>query len=256
MILLILLLIIILCIIYLYSKNKNNNNIIFLESTELKKILINDTDNYYDRFYDYDWKARHVKNKEEYINNIKNKNICLSWTEEQKKIVNNAIDNINKKLNKIKLDKIRSNDIYNINLLEIPWIIGIVNNEYENGCPHTRHNIIIINDATIKNKNLIETLLHEKIHIFQKIYPHIINDIIKKINFKLKNKRKYNNLIRVNPDTDDNIYSYNNNIMMAQYNSYYPKSISDIKFNNTIQDQIYEHPLEWIAINVANRIVN
>ena len=100
----------------------------------------------------------------------------------------------------------------------------------------------------------METLIHEKIHVYQKMYPDITNNIIKKLNFKLVGKRKYSDMIRVNPDTDDNIYSYNNNIMKAQYTSINPTSIADIKYNIS-QEQSYEHPYEWMAIDIAKKIV-
>ena len=238
----------ILILILYINNNENftlnlNSEIIFLEPNELKDILLQDNDNYYDRFYDYDWKARHVKNKEEYLNNIKNNNICLSWTKEQKEIVEKAINNkyINKYNNKY------------IDISNIPWIIGLTTDSYENGYPHTRGNIIILNIKTIYSSNLIETLIHEKIHVYQKMYPDITSTIINKLNFKLVGKRKYSDMIRVNPDTDNNIYSYNNNIMKTIYTSSNPTSIGDIKYNT---DYSYEHPNEWMAIDFAKKIIN
>ena len=251
LLIIIIIIIIIILILILYINNNEsftsnlNSEIIFLEPTELKNILLQDNDNYYDRFYDYDWKARHVKNKEEYLNNIKNNNICLSWTKEQKEIVEKAINN--KYINKY------NNKYFDIDISNIPWIIGLTTDSYENGYPHTRGNIIILNIKTIYSSNLIETLIHEKIHVYQKMYPDITNTIINKLNFKLVGKRKYSDMIRVNPDTDNNIYSYNNNIMKAIYTSSNPTSIGDIKYNT---DYSYEHPNEWMAIDIAKKIIN
>ena len=245
-------------ILILYINNNEsftsnlNSEIIFLEPTELKNILLQDNDNYYDRFYDYDWKARNVKNKEEYLNNIKNHNVCLSWTREQKEIVEKAINNINNNINNI-INNNNNNIINNIDISNIPWIIGLTNDNYENGYPHTRGKNIILNTKNIYSSNLIETLIHEKIHVYQKMYPDITNTIINKLNFKLVGKRKYSDMIRVNPDTDNNIYSYNNNIMKAIYTSSNPTSIGDIKYNT---DYSYEHPNEWMAIDFAKKIIN
>jgi len=248
------LLIIILCIINIYININNiegftsiiDSDITFLEPNELKEILIQDKDNYYDRFYDYDMKARNVKNKEEYLYNIKHTLLFSSWTIEQKEIVEKAIANIHIKIKK-------SKDL-DIDITNIPWIIGLTNDSYENGYPHTRGNVIILNIKNIYSSNLMETLIHEKIHVYQKMYPDITNNIIKKLNFKLVGKRKYSDMIRVNPDTDDNIYSYNNNMMKAQYTSINPTSIADIKYNIS-QEQSYEHPYEWMAIDIAKKIV-
>ena len=252
MILLLLLLLLIILIIYIYINNINNKNnndnfisnseTIFLEPNELKEILLQDNDNYYDKFYDYDWKARNVKNKEEYLNNIKNNNVCLSWTRKQKEIVEKAINNIN------------YNNNVDIDISNIPWIIGLTNDNYENGYPHTRGKIIILNTKNIYSSNLIETLIHEKIHVYQKMYPDITNTIINKLNFKLVGKRKYSDMVRVNPDTDNNIYSYNNNMMKAMYTSSNPTSIADIKYN-TGNEQSFEHPYEWMAIDIAKKII-
>ena len=62
--------------------------------------------------------------------------------------------------------------------------IGFVcNNNYENGLPHTRGDIIILNknkfmiNSDIKN---MKTLIHEQVHVYQKKYSNELNYYLKK----------------------------------------------------------------------------
>ena len=101
-------------------------------------------------------------------------------------------------------------------------------------------------------KNLINTLIHEKVHIYQKKFPEKMNNYISFYNFKkIKKRDEYDN-IRANPDLDNYIYQdSDNNTYKAQYNKnvlsvedivYYPKN-----------NQMYEHPFEKMAIEIENK---
>jgi len=124
---------------------------------------------------------------------------------------------------------------------------------YENGLPHTRGNVIILNETNILSMDLISTLIHEKVHIYQKMYPQETDHFIKQMKFKKIDTRKYDDMIRVNPDTNNSIYTINNRKMISSYNSSEPTCITDIKYNE--RNQLYEHPLEWMAITITNKIM-
>ena len=139
----------------------NNINIKILTKKELQLILINNNDNYYNTFSDLDLYVRNVKNIKEY----------------KQKIMLAPI-NINKNLqNKIKETIQKINLLfYNYKIVgfdgkkanKISWIIGIIDsNIYENGLPHTRDDTIIIPKNILTSDNLLSTLIHEKIHIYQ-----------------------------------------------------------------------------------------
>jgi hypothetical protein len=207
-------------------------NIIFLDKHELLDILLSDKDRYYKTFYPLDFKVRNVDSIKQYKENIK-KSVCSFSNTKQQEIIKMTI----------KIDHFLSTlysdffDGYKASL--IPWKIGCIKSDlYEDGLPHTRLDTIIIN----KNTDLL-TLLHEKIHIYQKKYK---KDTKKYLSFftKLK-KREESDRIRANPDIDQWIYKDHKRIYQTIYVKN-PKNIEDVRKYK------YEHPLEKMAEDIEN----
>ena len=222
----------------------NNINIKILTKKELQLILINNNDNYYNTFSDLDLYVRNVKNIKEY----------------KQKIMLAPI-NINKPLqNKIKETVQKINLLfYNYKIVgfdgkkanKIPWIIGIIdNNIYENGLPHTRDDTIILPKNILTSDNLLSTLIHEKIHIYQKLYPNDINKYLKYNNF-IKINKIYKNK-RANPDIDNYIYMRNNKEYKCLYNI--PNDFNDVIYY-PINKSRYEHPFEYMAYKIQKNIL-
>jgi hypothetical protein len=250
----IVILILIILFIFIFINNfikkkhneKFNNKIVFLSGSELYKVLEEDNDNYYKTFFDNDFYSRNIKTIDEYIKLIKSSPTDFNDYE------------------KTRLRKcIKKADIFFENIffewfngkkaITIPWNLGMVKNKlYENGLPHTRNNIIIISKINVNNFDdlkLIKTLIHEKVHIYQKIYKNDILTYLKKNNFIKYKKKTILDNIRSNPDLDNWIYKdSNNNILKAVYNKN-PSSIEDIKYS-PINNQTYEHPFERMAIEI------
>ena len=122
--------------------------------------------------------------------------------------------------------------------------------------PHTRLDTIILNINQIKYYNfskLKKTLLHEKVHVYQKKYTEDVDKYIKINNFKkVKKRNKFDN-IRANPDLDDYIYIDNENNTYKGIYNLNPNSLEDVTYypHNT---QEYEHPFEKMAINLEKNI--
>jgi len=249
-IIIIILIIILFTLINIFLKNKYyenfDNKIVFLNSKELYEILKNDSDNYYKTFFDNDFYSRKVSSIHEYINLIKSSPVNFNDYEKTKltKCIKEA-DNF--------FENIYFEWFNGKKVLTIPWYLGMVQNKlYENGLPHTRNNIIIISKENINNYTelkLIKTLIHEKVHIYQKIFKSDIITYLKKNNFIKYKKRTDVDNIRSNPDLDDWIYKdSNNNILKAVYNKN-PSSVEDIQYL-PINNQNYEHPFEKMAIEI------
>jgi len=100
---------------------------------------------------------------------------------------------------------------------------------------------------------LAQTLAHEKVHIYQKIYKDDIQEYLNENNIKLIRKRAMNDLGRANPDLDDYIYKDDKIVYSANYNTEHPKSIEDITYNPKY-GQSSEHPFEKMAIEIENKI--
>ena len=230
-------------------KENFNQNIIFLDNNELFNILKRDDDNYYKSFYDIDYKVRNIQNIEEYINYIKESTINFNNYEKNKiKTCANDADIFFENLNYEWLNGKKMN--------KIPWKIGLVEGKlYENGLPHTRSDIIIISKDSVINysyKKLTNTLIHEKVHVYQKIYKNDILKYLNNYNFIKIKKRDVKDNIRSNPDLDEWVYKdLDNNIYKAVYNKN-PSSIEDITYY-PINKQSYEHPFEKMAIFIENK---
>jgi hypothetical protein len=228
---------------------ENNND--YINKSDLQDYLIKDIDNYYKHFSDKDFKARKVNNIEHYYNNIKLS--CVDINNNIKKILNKCINKANNKLNKYSCVGFDGSKCANIQ-----WKIGIVKDKlYEEGYPHTRHDVIIIPLYLLNNTSqLVNILIHEKIHVYQKLYPEDINEYLKNNGFtKYKLRSEYNEMgnSRSNPDMDEWIYKdKDGNIMMAEYIDN-PKSIMDVK-TIPINNSKYEHPFEYMAYDITNHI--
>jgi hypothetical protein len=251
-------------IIFFFYKNNeyygNNNDIIFLNSDELFTILSSDNDNYYKTFLNYDFSTRNIKNIDDYIPKIKAS--VTNFTDLEKKKVIKSINYINSKINNLNLT------YFNGNLAsKIPWKLGLVDGTlYENGYPHTRNDVIILSRNTINaerdmnegydsiiDKSFTETLIHERIHIYQKMYPEYVKIYLSKNNFMKIKDRDINDNIRANPDINQTVYKdENGNIYKAIYNNN-PKTIGDLNYAYG-SNQSFEHPYEKMAIEFEKYI--
>lgn len=244
--------VILIALIYFKLIKQKRNNVDILSKERTLSILLSNNDNYYSKFSDLDLKVRKVQNVNEYKNKIKN---CVC---EPEKIIKNkilkAVDKADYKLNK--LISIHNGNYKHIDLNKlhnIKWKIGFVcNNDYEQGLPHTRNDLIIMPIDMIYShsiNNLSETLIHEKVHVYQKLFPKETENYLKMNNFKKIKKREDSDNIRANPDMDDNIYTDGDIVYKA---SYLPNAvnITDVRIYNN--DQKFEHPHENMAIILAD----
>jgi len=229
----------------LINKDSIQKNIIFLTKEELYRELVQNDDKYYNTFNKNDMNVRNITNINDY-----HKLIMLSTIdcdENNKNKIINCINIIKNKFNNIKFDYFDGGKFNNIK-----WQIGFVKGKlYEGGLPHTRNSTIILSDdyiQTINDKSLITLLIHEQIHIYQKLYP---DDILKYLNahnfteahITIKNKR-------ANPDMNNKFYKdKDNNIYYSQYNDN-PKKITDVTFY-PINNSLYEHPFEKMAYELS-----
>ena len=231
-----------------HLENFNNNIIIFYNKNQLYEILKNNQDNYYNKFYKNDYYARKIKNIDEYINMIYLS--CIDLTYNQKEKVRNCIKNANSFFEKISYDWFNGTKAN-----KIEWKIGSIKGKYyENGLPHTRNDIIILPVDKIDNysdERLMRLLIHEKVHIYQKLYKDDIELYIKINGFiRVKERSEIDN-IRANPDLNNFVYKdKQNNVYSALYNNM-PKSIEDIIYYPE-NNQKFEHPFEKMAIEIES----
>jgi hypothetical protein len=220
-------------------------SVTFLSTSQLISLLKKDTDHYYKTFTKYDLRARNVKTIDEYIK-------CfylhfLSHSENYHKRIREKIERYTGVIDD--LFSAFSKPWFNgKKAAKIPWKIAYLHDTdvYEAGLPHTRgKNVIVLTSP----RNLFSTLVHEKVHLYQKKYPKDVEKYLSEKGFEKVRKRQEKDRIRANPDIDEWIYKKGNLVYKYVYTSAYPKSIEDV-------NGLYEHPREEMAEEIEKLIVN
>lgn len=129
-------------------------------------------------------------------------------------------------------------------LNNLPWNIACANEDYEFGFPHTMKDIIILNKTAVNSNHLYKTLVHERIHIYQRLYPNDIELFLKTYNFIKISKLSDDD--RMNPDTNEFKYSKDNII--------YECKIKNNKIKCTGDNYTFEHPYEYMAYILTNNL--
>jgi hypothetical protein len=205
--------------------------VFFVQKNKLLSFLKSDPDDYYKTFTTFDLHARNVKSVDEYIS-LLSKSVSFFSADEKRKI-KKMIDEIDERIKDIKIDGFNGEKCS-----KLPWIIGCIDGDgYEGGLPHTRQCTIILPKSFID----MDTLVHEKVHVYQKIYQKEMQDYLS----RFERKPKYEKT-RANPDTNDWIYSDEKREYKCLYRSKKPKSIQDVTGSK------YEHPFENLAYKVSS----
>ena len=244
--------IIVFYVIYItYSKPINENNVYFMNNEETKQFFLKDDDRYVSNLSKYDIYARRAKTNKEYLELISNS--ASNFTDEEISRLIKCSHDADIFFKKLYIKKYK--DIKGTDIAAIKWIYAITdNNIYEEGLPHTRMNIIFLSKNIFKNTDseLTNTIIHEKIHIYQRLNPYLFNKILASMNYSIvdRNLIENNYLIRSNPDVNNYIYIDNNTkkYFICLYRTDKPSGINDVIINNFS----IEHPYEMIAYDIAN----
>lgn len=124
----------------------------------------------------------------------------------------------------------------------------------DNGLPHTRYPNIICLPENISKSNLKTIILHESVHITQKLYPKEWENIFKKWDMKVWNgyiPQYIKKQIRINPDTVmAPLFIWKNKwVILGIFESKENPDIRKIKniwLDITNNNILYIEPKEWI----------
>ena len=149
---------------------------------------------YFDTFNETDKRLRFCTNidcKKDYMGSIR----ILSKTEYDY-------------LFRISIQKI--NDLFAMHkiFVQIPWKIVICHDK-ESQFPHTHGDFIVLPDSIFEKhaNHIMQTLIHEKVHVYQRLYPCQTNILFTKFwGFKIKTICNYSDMRRSNPDINKIVY--------------------------------------------------
>lgn len=220
----------------------DNNNINFVSPSEAYLNIINN--GYIHKFNETDMKVRNCNNIED-CEDLYKKNIIF-FTTSEKNILTKYVNKANTKIK-------RFPKFYNI-----PWKFAKVTNKIDNGLPHTHNDTIYLSNLFFKNPNL-DTIIHEKIHLYQKLYPEKTDILYKNYNYE-KIQKNNNDNRRCNPDLNEFDYKHNGVLIYSIYKDN-ANTLKDIKLvnsdnNSSINSSINEHPDEYFAYTISNKILN
>jgi hypothetical protein len=217
----------------------------FLSKEETQNVLNEDADHYYNRFQEHDLLVRGVKTKDEYLAKIAN-SACEVDPEIQEKI-EDCIERLHARMETMEQEEIEG--ILIAKLKTLPWKLGFTcDKEYENGLPHTRGDVILLNNKDVKSRTITETcrlLLHEQTHVYQKTVD--MKKYLEENYDTLTLSKEEVQKLPANPDTDGKAYVHKTSgeKYLGQY-SKKPKHFRDIQYSS--DDGVKkEHPYEYAA---------
>lgn len=193
-----------------------NNGPQYISQQGMQKVV--DNTPFFDRMNYYDLKARRASSKERYKHMYMSG--IMEFTPDEKAMLAGLVETCEQRvLNKTK------------RLNSIPWKFCKLDANYENGWPHTLEDVIIIpsdflSKDTSRNK-IIETLIHEKIHVFQRLYQKETTALINSWGFQSVRTPDYvRQLARNNPDLEG-FFHFHYMAPVQLYNTQDPTSLSD-----------------------------
>ena len=237
---------------YFEDLNLEESDITFLIEDQVLKFIESDPDSYNKRFNLLDYKARKITSMQDYTNLYIGSVIIPTSLQIQQ--IRDSISEVYKLIDLISLkDKIWVDET---KFKMLPWKFIIIDSRLiEQGLPHTRYDCIILNQNTINDsRNFIDTLLHEQLHVYQKVYPDNFDKYLLANNFVKHIKYIDTNILyRSNPDTDEWIYSKDGEIYCSKYKLNNPESIKDVEYY-PINNCIYEHPREKAVYDLIEKL--
>lgn len=220
------------------------STILFLDKDETIALLLQN-DSFYRHFHKNDLVARRVESVDDYKNRIIVQCGCTPSLYERIRLAL-AIREADRRMSRI-----REKWFDGEKAARLKWKIACTKGvAYENGYPHTIDDTIVISREIVMEysfTDLVETLMHEKTHIYQKRYREDVERYLSEHQFDVVKRREKEDNIRSNPDIDEMVYIHqpSGDVYKLTYREH-PKTISD-----TIEKGVEkEHPYEEMAMKI------
>lgn len=217
----------------------------FLTNEETMMFFKRDQDMYFRSLTVPDLYARKMGNIHQYI--VSSMTSARSFTDIEKIKISDCCHKADKFFAEIG-DSVHG--LYGSLINNIPWRFAkTYGTLYEQGYPHTRADIIFVSNMFLMNDpiTITQTLIHEKVHVYQRLYPDLVKEYLVHMGFTRHALRKSFPNIRANPDLDDWTYMHNGQLCIYNYTTPKPHSINDVVMSGTT-----EHPYEHMAYYIAS----
>ena len=233
----------------------------FMTAQETRSFLLRDADRYVASMTSADLRARKQTTHVEYKQ--KTADAARDFTTDEKARLRDHIRQCDDFFRILKPDNPTGQPIDGITMVQIPWVFAKTEGRVlEEGLPHTRENIILLDAHTLQEPPLVlaTTLVHEKIHVYQRIYRSLFQQWCRQQGYIRFKPRNTESLIRANPDVDPWIYlgpsvsalQKEPVPMMVRYSSDNPTGIRDVESSAHV---LTEHPNEEVAYTMADIFV-
>lgn len=249
-------------VLYNYYSKKYEPSILFLSRDDVIQFFKKDPDHYFNSFNDINLRGFGYDDKQTMIDDACRS--ARSFTKHEQLYITKKCKEADAFLEQFQdIPYFPSKKVANIK-----WIFAKTFGKlYEKGFPHTRMNIIFLTNHFTFHKDLTQLLVHEKVHLFSRLYPKDMKYWMDKTGYILYRKMSEYPLAKLNPDVDGMVYlDKNGNEIVLQYNSPFPASFDDVTFPNTqsnclLSSRKYnlecvanEHPNETLAYKVDSYV--
>lgn len=220
-------------------------HVYIMSAQETYQVIAQNKD-FYQQFNDFEWNKRNVNGYKDYMKIVKP--LCVTLTAHQKSLLRKKCLQADRRLSQIQLPYFDGKKA-----VQIPWKIGIFRSSlYEFGFPHTIDKSIVLNEEILSHKthHIISTLIHEKVHIYQRFFNADIQIYLNMFEFTPWKRRDSDDItVRPNPDLDSIIYLRRGHPYVLGSDQLHPDEQGKIDPNS----QFYEHPFERMAIEIARQ---
>lgn len=226
---------------------------IYLNQAQALEFIGSDPDGYVGRFNELDYQARNLTPASPHTYTVLFVNSVIIPDHPTQNQIINSINRANKLIGLISST---NNWINTTKLKDIPWKFIIINTRaIDLGLPHTRWDTIVIHKSIINDSaEFVNTLLHEKLHVYQKLFPEDFDIYLKTNGYERDHKYIDSSIpYRSNPDTDDWVYTREGKIYIAKYINTSPRTIADVQYTPTNTCD-YEHPREKAVYDLLKAI--
>lgn len=228
------------------------SDILFLSGQDTSAFLLKDQDHYIRSLSEYDLIARQASNYEQYAS--RSAASAVSFTQAEMLRLSACCRAVDIALRNRLVHVDEAVSWINVQATsDIPWKLGITRDTtYEGGLPHTRADVIFLcrnRISNMKDLDLQVVLLHEKIHVYQRLYKKEFEYSVRSHGYRKFCKRKSLCMARSNPDLDEYVYcDKHGNILTALYARDTPTGITDVIYTSPTNE---EHPNEVCAYTVS-----